>query len=238
MRDLLSIFSPASKPGLVLVVLGMIASNGQAQSGGSDETIYRLNQNSTFEQGCFPPCMCPIMTGSAPKGTFVLRPTGFDGLFNTYAVENVNWVVSAGNTNKLITGKGTYKVGGEFALEQELSLLLQVDGATAEHFDSGLVPDETQFPDLKVTVSIHGQVCFDTVISVSASPMRLAMVTSGTKVLLTWPTNLAGLTLQCSTNLGSSAAWTPVSAAPSITNGENTVIKAASGAQQFFRLGQ
>ena len=27
------------------------------------------------------------------KGTFVLTPTGFDGLFDTYTVTDVNWLV-------------------------------------------------------------------------------------------------------------------------------------------------
>src|SRR5258708_1744968 len=108
----------------------------------------RSDQDSTFQQGCFPPCLCPVLVPSAVKGTFVLTPTGFDGLFNTYSVEDVRWVVSIGGADTLVTGKGTYKLGGEFALQQELSLYLQVGGATVEHFDSGLVPELTQFPDI------------------------------------------------------------------------------------------
>ena len=60
----------------------------------SARTVYRLNADSAFEHGCFPPCLCPVLIGTPVKGTFVLTPTGFDGLFTTYAVSEVNWVVS------------------------------------------------------------------------------------------------------------------------------------------------
>src|SRR6266446_1552715 len=111
---------------VVLLFLGVVTSSGPAQTGTSSTgTIYRLNQDSTFEQGCFAPCECPVMFVSAVRGTFVLTPTGFDGLFNTYAVDDLQWFVAKGDTNKLVTGKSTYKVGGEFALQQELSLYLR-----------------------------------------------------------------------------------------------------------------
>ena len=217
----------------VLLSVGAVTSSGQAQTG----TVYRLNQDSTFQQGCFPPCLCPVMVNSAVKGTFVLTPTGFDGLFNTYAIGDVQWVVSNGGTDTLVTGKGSYKFGGEFALQQELSLDLQVGGASVEHFDSGLVPELTQFPDIKVTISTNGQVCLDTVFALNASPALLKMTPSAGNVVLTWPTNSTSLTLQSTTNLAS-ATWTTNSAAPVVVNGQNTVTNPVSGRQQFFRLSQ
>ena len=217
-----------------LLFLGVVTSSGQAQTG----TVYWLNRDSTFEKGCFAPCLCPVLVGAAVKGTFVLTPTGFDGLFNTYAVEDVRWLVSIGGTNTLVTGQGTYKLGGEVALQQELSLYLQVGGATVEHFDSGLVPVLTQFPDIKATISTNGQVCFDTVFGVSASPVHLTVIPSGTSIILTWPTNATGFTLQSTTNVGSSAVWTTNSPAPVVVNGQFAVTNLLSGPQQFFRLSQ
>jgi len=60
-------------------------------------------------------------------------------------------------------------------------------------------------------------------------------------VILTWPTDYngfsyAGYTLQSTTNLGSSAVWTPVSSSPVVIGGQNVVVNPMSGAQQFFRL--
>jgi len=57
-------------------------------------------------------------------------------------------------------------------------------------------------------------------------------------VILTWPTNYAGFTLQSATNLVSPAVWTTVSPEPAVVNGENTVANPISGNQQFFRLSQ
>src|SRR5439155_967051 len=102
-------------------------------------TVYRLNQGSTYEQGCFGPCLCPVLIDAPVKGTFALTPTGSDGLFNTYAVTDVNWVVPIDGTDTIVSGSGTYRIGGEFALQQQLSLDLQVGGEKAEHFDSGVV---------------------------------------------------------------------------------------------------
>jgi hypothetical protein len=136
-------------------------------------TVYRLNGDSSFERGCFSPCLCPVLIGAPVKGTFVLTPTGFDGLFNTFAVSDVSWIVPIDGTDTAVTGSGTYRVGGEFAVEQELILDLQVGGDKPQHFDSGLVPAQAVFPDIKVTISVNGQVCFDTVFNVSASPVPL-----------------------------------------------------------------
>src|SRR6266699_3008989 len=157
-----------------LLLLGVVAVNtpASAQTG----TLYRLNEDSTFQRGCFPPCLCPIMIAKPVKGTFVLTPTGFDGLFNTYAVTDVNWLVSIDGSDTTVSGSGTYKFGGEFALQQQLSLDLQVGGDKVQHFDSGLVTGPAPFPDIKVTISVNGQVCFDTVFDVSASPVPLDQI--------------------------------------------------------------
>src|SRR3989442_2440345 len=124
-----------------LLLLGVVAGSTAARD--QTSTLYRLNKDSTYQQGCFPPCLCPIMIAVPAKGTFVLTPTGFDGLFNAYAVTDVNWLVSIGGTNTIVTGSGTYKVGGEFALQQQPSLDLQVGGDKVERFDRCLVTGTT-----------------------------------------------------------------------------------------------
>src|SRR6266496_1989597 len=158
----------------MLFLWGVVGASSHA--GAQTGTLYRLNQDSTFQQGCFAPCLCPIMVAVPVKGTFVLTPTGFDGLFDTYAVTDVNWLVSIGGTDTTVTGSGTYKFGGEFALQQQLSLDLQVGGDKVQHFDSGLVTGPAPFPDIKVTISVNGQVCYDTVVQVSASPVPLDQI--------------------------------------------------------------
>jgi hypothetical protein len=55
-------------------------------------------------------------------------------------------------------------------------------------------------------------------------------------LVLAWPTNNAGITLQSTTNLFAPTVWADVSTPPVIVNGQYTVSNIISGAQQFFRL--
>jgi len=61
---------------------------------------------------------------------------------------------------------------------------------------------------------------------------------SATNVILTWPTNTAEFTLRSTTNLVSAVVWTPVSPAPVVVNGQNTVTNPISAKQRFYRLNQ
>ena len=72
----------------------------------------------------------------------------------------------------------------------------------------------------------------------SVSVPQLTIVPSGPYVILTWPTNTIGFTLQSTTNLGSSAVWSTNSSPPIVVNGQNTVTNPITGKQQFFRLSQ
>jgi hypothetical protein len=57
-------------------------------------------------------------------------------------------------------------------------------------------------------------------------------------IILTWPTNAVGFTLQSTTNLGSSSVWSTNSPAPIVVGGQNVVTNPITGPQQFFRLKQ
>jgi uncharacterized repeat protein (TIGR03803 family) len=75
-------------------------------------------------------------------------------------------------------------------------------------------------------------------ISLPVTPPQLAVIPFGANVILTWPTNAPGFTLQSAANLVSSALWTTVSPAPVVVNGQNTVTNPISSTQQFYRLSQ
>jgi len=87
------------------------------------------------------------------------------------------------------------------------------------------------------TTSYGGGGQCGTVFSLLIQP-QLTIVSSGTNVILTWPTNFTGFALQSTTNLGSSAIWTTNLPAPLVVNGQYTVTNPISGTQQFFRLSQ
>jgi len=138
---------------------------------------YRLDDDATFQRGCFDPCACPMFERASVKGTFRLTPSGADPRFQYYAVDDVSFKVAQPDGSVLpIQGSGTFKIGGEFAIQEELSLDLVVGDDAVQHFDSGVVVSPVPFPRLDLTISIHGVFCFDTVIEVRAQPSpRLAV---------------------------------------------------------------
>jgi uncharacterized repeat protein (TIGR03803 family) len=69
-------------------------------------------------------------------------------------------------------------------------------------------------------------------------PPQLAIILSGGNVILTWPTNAAGFTLQSTTNLVAPAVWSIVSPGPIVIGGQNAVVNPISGTQKFYRLSQ
>ena len=157
----------------ILGVLGGLALFGattaQAQPDSSTVTHYELQPNSRFTWGCFGPCACAIYSSQPLKGTFDLRYVGSDPLFNNYEVSNVRWVLPQASSSETILGSGTYRVGGEFAVQHQLSLDLTIGGEPPKHFDSGLVQGGGEFPKIEIDISLHRQsACIDTVIHVQA----------------------------------------------------------------------
>jgi uncharacterized repeat protein (TIGR03803 family) len=71
-----------------------------------------------------------------------------------------------------------------------------------------------------------------------AGPPLLAITQLGTNVILTWPTNATGFTLEFAVNLVSPLVWNTNLPAPSVVNTNNAVTTAISGTQQFYRLSQ
>ncbi|HWX21142.1 MAG TPA: hypothetical protein VN578_14680 [Candidatus Binatia bacterium] len=58
---------------------------------------------------------------------------------------------------------------------------------------------------------------------------------SGTNVLVEWPTNATGFTLEFSTNLAS-AVWSSNLPAPVVVNTNQVVTNGISGTQKYYRL--
>jgi len=173
------------------------------------------------------------------KGAFLLTPTGFDGLYNNYTIAFVNWSFSINGITTVVTGSGTYKIGGEVALQQELALDLQMDGGKVEHFDSGLVPNPVAFPDIEISISTNRQFCFDTVFNVSASPMPMPQLHVGlgstNTVVLAWEVTAVPFVLQECSDLDKSN-WTIVTNTPIVIGQQNQVVLPRSSGNRCFRL--
>jgi uncharacterized repeat protein (TIGR03803 family) len=69
-------------------------------------------------------------------------------------------------------------------------------------------------------------------------PPRLTAIRSAANIILMWPTNAAGFTLQFTTNLLSQAVWNTNVPSPIVVNGRNAVTNPISGTLGFFRLSQ
>jgi hypothetical protein len=73
--------------------------------------------------------------------------------------------------------------------------------------------------------------------AVPVQPSVSITTSSGANIILTWPTNFTGLSLQSATNLVS-PVWATNSAIPVVINGFNIVTNPISSTQQFYRLSQ
>ena len=164
-----------SRPLLILGAMAALAASSAlpaaAQTSPGPSTIYQLASNSQFITGCFAPCLCPVLYPSRLQGTFVLREIGFDGLYTNYEVSNVQWVLPDLTKPVQVRGSGTYRVGGEVAIQQQLALDLTFDSGAPLHFDSGLVAGGGGFPAIDIRTSLHQErACTDSVFDVKASP--------------------------------------------------------------------
>lgn len=156
----------------VLAAVASLATAIQAQAG-STPVLYRLDSTTTFEEGCQPPCQCPIVITSDVFGTFTLLFTYADPAgYKHYKVQDVNWEIDMPDSSRRrVTGGGEYKYGGQVGYNHELTLDLSFDGASPIHFDSGLVPGGGNFPVIDIDIARNGFYCWDQVFRLAASPV-------------------------------------------------------------------
>ncbi len=215
-------------------VAGLILSGntlyGTAEYGGSsgNGTVFALNTNGTGFTTLHSFTACDSSTGTNSDGAFPLAP-----------------LILSGNTlYGTASGGGSSGNGTVFALNTDGT------GFTTLHSFTAAPPYGTNsdgaFPlaplilannTLYGTASAGGTNGYGTVFSIFIQP-QLTLIPSGPYVILAWPTNYSGFTLQSTTNLGSSAVWSTNSSPPVVIGGDNVVISTASGKQQFFRLSQ
>jgi uncharacterized repeat protein (TIGR03803 family) len=83
---------------------------------------------------------------------------------------------------------------------------------------------------------------YGTVFSLSFRP-KLTIASSGSDVILSWPTNVGGLdcsgfNLQSTKSLISPTEWSTNSVAPVVVNGQKTITAAISSQKKFYRVSQ
>jgi hypothetical protein len=156
----------------IAVVLGSLGSGATAAQVLDRPTLYRLERGTTFQRGCFPPCMCPIMEAAPVTGTFRLELVSVGDIFDYYRITRIHWKVRRHDGEILtITGSGDYYVS-TIIDQQRMSVELTVGSDPPTTYESDYVPGGAAFPRIAVAISIHGGYCFDTVIDLGARPAR------------------------------------------------------------------
>lgn len=164
-------------------LVAIAPSSSDAQGTGSDPVLYELvNPPSQFEWGCFGPCACPVLVQSPLTGSFVLRRSHVDPLYTWYDVLELRWKVPGAEGHTVtIMGAGTYRRGGEVALQEELTLDLAFDAGPSRHFTSGLRSPGASFPEISTRIALHENFCFDSALVVSARPVDLTGAGDGSR---------------------------------------------------------
>lgn len=67
-------------------------------------------------------------------------------------------------------------------------------------------------------------------------PPQLTITSAGTNILLIWPTNATGFTLEFATNLVSSTVWSTNSRVPVVIGGQNVVTDTITRPMKFYQL--
>ena len=161
--------------GLVLLAAVLAVCPVPAQSNyPAGARLYRLERSSTFQRGCFAPCLCPYLETAPLSGTFRLALASVGDVFDFYEVSRVAWKAQRSNADAIpIAGSGHYKVSTVAGLQQ-MWVTLGVGQDPPERFDSGEVPIPERFPRIDLSISIHGGYCHDTLMELHARPtMRL-----------------------------------------------------------------
>lgn len=153
------------------LIFGACLAIATAAGAGTDcETVYRLTEAATYEEGCFPPCECPTVEAARFRGTFILGPASVGNGVNSHDVQNVAWFLSIDNAEIEVFGSGLYRITtGPPPVVHALDLDLSIDGSEPQHFFSGFVPVTSNEGAIDIPISLNGQTCQDTVIVVNAS---------------------------------------------------------------------
>ena len=205
-----------------LVLSGSTLYGTASQGGSGYGTVFKVNTNGTGFAVLY--AFTDGSDGSYPMGGLVLSGSTLYGTSDGDSGTPGN--VFKINTNGALTT--LYSFTGLNDGGDPNGLIVGSDGSfygTTQDGSEGGAPTGTVF-----------------MLTIAPDP-ELTIVPSEANVVLSWPTNYgafsyAGYTLQTTTNLDSSAVWTPVSSSPVIIGGQNKVVNPLSGTQRFFRLSQ
>lgn len=170
---------------LTLAVLGAWAAPTFAQLAPSifplpASGIYRLDDGSSYAEGCQPPCLCPIALYDDVAGTMRVTPQVFSQFGQSFTISQVNWRLTKGDQQIHVTGSGFYSTTNSFLASptQQLVLDLQFDGGEVQTYDSGVVLSAATPGVIDLSIAVNDFFCFDQVFNVQASSVSIAEYTT------------------------------------------------------------
>lgn len=95
-------------------VVALTSATAYGQDYGQGPHTYFLRAASSYQQGCWGPCACPLSNHETIRGTFTLNLISVGNVTDFYQVTNVQWNVPtlAGRPfGEVLTGSGTFSAG-------------------------------------------------------------------------------------------------------------------------------
>jgi len=197
MRTLLKTISPRAAFAVTVAVLfGLGLSRGSAQSPTTNRPwVYQLLEDSQLTDDC-PVCGRPTILAPM-RGRFELRLLDENPLFARYAIEKIQFTARGGDYR--VTGQGTFQIGGEVALLQQMVLEVQVDNgfaSTRAAFTNTSPLVNRRWPMLDVTLEqTNGTLTQVYSLRIAAAPLRDLWISTATSFAPTSSVGIAGFIL-------------------------------------------
>ncbi len=156
----------------VIGLIGALTAVCAAQPTTVRDQLYTLERDSTYQQGCFDPCLCPLWQEVPVTGSFRLSYARTEGWFTVYSVSEVAWTIESFGSRIEVSGGGEYRIGGHFARQHQLALRLRVGDQETQLYDSRLIVGGSEFPRIRIPISINNFYCYDQVFNLNAVPVR------------------------------------------------------------------
>ena len=171
--------------------------------------------------------------GAYPQGGVTLSGT------TLYGAAEYGGSLGLGTLYSINTNGGSFTVLQAFPAENfNLNLLAETNSIGAYPQSALMLSGGTLYGSAPLGAIFGSGTLFSLSLGPVVSLPPLAISRSGTNVLVTWPTNFTGFTLQFATNLVSPGVWSTVSPAPSVIGGQYIVTNGNSGSRRFYRLSQ
>jgi len=124
------------------------AQNSESAAHKQPAVRYRLIEGSTLTDDC---TICGRPTIQVPiRGSCWLKPTEHNPLFSNYVVRGLRFRSTAPHFSYAGQMEGTYRIGGEFALLEQMKLDGSINEVKDLKFDSGLVVPQARFPWIEI----------------------------------------------------------------------------------------